>query len=194
MVQYESELLHHGVKGMKWGVRKYQNPDGSLTDVGKRQSGLRVRWGMRGGGLIGSKAKRQMVKQNAAKQRKFNKKVSEHLGWGRQATYHTLKSQKRSILAKKARTDIGKKYQERRSFNDAQKAKYDRKRQNMSIPQRIGENIIPMKMLTMPYKSVITGKTSTYGHALVKKIVAGAAAGVAISSISKRIARKKMGF
>ena len=28
-------LCHHGVKGMKWGIRKYQNPDGSITKEGK---------------------------------------------------------------------------------------------------------------------------------------------------------------
>ena len=31
------ELYHHGVKGMKWGVRRYQNADGSLTAAGKRR-------------------------------------------------------------------------------------------------------------------------------------------------------------
>lgn len=29
-------LAHHGVKGQKWGVRRYQNKDGSLTDLGKK--------------------------------------------------------------------------------------------------------------------------------------------------------------
>ena len=30
-------LTHHGIKGMKWGVRRYQNKDGSLTDAGKKR-------------------------------------------------------------------------------------------------------------------------------------------------------------
>ncbi len=33
-----SELYHHGVKGMKWGVRRYQNPDGSLTQEGRKRA------------------------------------------------------------------------------------------------------------------------------------------------------------
>lgn len=33
----EIELYHHGTKGMKWGVRRYQNKDGSLTPAGKKR-------------------------------------------------------------------------------------------------------------------------------------------------------------
>ena len=32
-----NELAHHGILGMKWGVRRYQNKDGTLTAAGKKQ-------------------------------------------------------------------------------------------------------------------------------------------------------------
>lgn len=34
-----TQLQHHGIKGMKWGVRRYQNKDGSLTPAGKKRYG-----------------------------------------------------------------------------------------------------------------------------------------------------------
>lgn len=32
-----NELQHHGIKGQKWGVRRFQNADGSLTAEGKKR-------------------------------------------------------------------------------------------------------------------------------------------------------------
>lgn len=36
-MECDNELIHWGVKGQKWGVRRYQNKDGSLTAAGKKR-------------------------------------------------------------------------------------------------------------------------------------------------------------
>ena len=35
-----NELMHFGIKGQKWGIRRYQNKDGSLTPEGRKKLGL----------------------------------------------------------------------------------------------------------------------------------------------------------
>lgn len=35
--EYQNFLAHYGIKGQKWGIRRYQNEDGSLTEAGRQR-------------------------------------------------------------------------------------------------------------------------------------------------------------
>lgn len=58
-----NELYHHGIKGMHWGVRRYQNPDGTLTNAGKRRM----------------QSDDRAVRKNVASQRNWNAKNASQL-------------------------------------------------------------------------------------------------------------------
>ena len=64
----QNELYHHGIKGQKWGVRRYQNPDGSLTNAGKKKYGTKSNYEkvLKAKGLKDKvKAQKEREKQNA---------------------------------------------------------------------------------------------------------------------------------
>lgn len=59
-----NELMHHGILGMKWGVRRYQRKDGSLTSAGKSRYSDSQR--IRDEKIYGKKAAKRIEKRVAS--------------------------------------------------------------------------------------------------------------------------------
>lgn len=65
---YSSELYHHGIKGQKWGLRRYQNEDGTLTPAGEKRY-------YKKNGKVDKKQVRKYYKQN---EQEFEKRSKEY--------------------------------------------------------------------------------------------------------------------
>jgi hypothetical protein len=69
MEEYELTLSHHGIKGMKWGIRRFQKMSGKLTAEGKkRYSQLRE---------TGEQLKSMLPKRNSTKKAKTEEEAGE---------------------------------------------------------------------------------------------------------------------
>lgn len=71
IITSNGELYHWGIKGMKWGVRRYQNTDGSLTPAGKRRYYDTPELNKQKSEL--AELKKQMVTNNKAYEKAYNK-------------------------------------------------------------------------------------------------------------------------
>ena len=69
----ENELYHFGIKGMRWGVRRYQNADGSLTNAGQKryERDQRENSGKKKGNKVGNSDPNRWVKEDLTRSRKL---------------------------------------------------------------------------------------------------------------------------
>ena len=80
----KNELKHYGILGMHWGIRRYQNEDGTLTEAGKRHyAKLDDRWADRHATKIQNKAykksQREMKKVERQLRREFDPRGRQYM-------------------------------------------------------------------------------------------------------------------
>ena len=94
MMYYESNyLMHHGIKGQKWGLRRFQNADGTLTPDGKRRYNK---------DLFGNSRFRPSDKNQRSKNWQINRMGGRKIN----ADYETRRA-RGEALTKAGRSDLG---------------------------------------------------------------------------------------
>lgn len=118
-------LQHEGVKGMHWGVRRYQNKDGSLTPEGRRHySNLKQAYkdAQREGSYAAYNYKRSAKEANNYLKRAVKKAGSMN----NLSDAQLKKLHKKQAMAEYFKEDYEKKYQKARELTDAAKDQYGR--------------------------------------------------------------------
>lgn len=107
-------LYHHGTKGMRWGIRRYQNKDGSLTPAGQKRYNKEV-----------EKLKKETAKVKAAeKLAANNKKV--------QSKFDKLEEKKAALEARKKALKDGKDpEEEKKKAEESEKETIEQKRERL---------------------------------------------------------------
>jgi hypothetical protein len=87
MTTYTDELYHHGIKGQRWGVRRYQNEDGTYTEAGlKKLHKKDVKWAKKNYNKLYKKTYKRSKKEfNKYLKKDLDKKLSREAKGGRQS-------------------------------------------------------------------------------------------------------------
>ena len=141
------ELYHHGIKGQKWGVRRYQNEDGSLNEAGKKRYLAKEDY----------KSAKKEYKQARKDLSKVNRGLKNQFGMGMVRNRHNVEAAEKKV------TDAYEKLADARINKAAAKSERAEKRAYVKEAYRVG----------MPgsYKDKITGGAGSrlYDRTIQKK-------------------------
>lgn len=167
-LHYETELYHHGTKGMRWGVRRYQNKDGSLTPAGQKRYARdqRENAGKKKGDRVGQDDPDRWVREDLSRSRKL---VDESSGMA-----NKLKGVTESSIRKqpKAKMDLSN-MTDQQMRNEINRALLERQYNDMFAPKKTSRGKeFALKSLEVA-GSVLAIGSSALGIALAIKELKG---------------------
>ena len=89
-IPYSDELYHHGIRDQKWGIRRFQNADGTLTPAGKERY-------LKGGGM--SEYKKHLIERRNMKLEAHKRNKSADFDEKRKEYVNKSKKKRDSIVA-----------------------------------------------------------------------------------------------
>lgn len=183
------ELYHHGIKGQKWGIRRFQNEDGSLTAEGRERLGYGDRAGRR---EINREAKRNLRAANKESNSKFNKE------YGRIGKYFSNEGYNKWLADRMQNYDAYYKTRELTAKNDRQRASmnaaqynaksfadYYTKKSKRDYSQRMVANLlVDTDLMNMSIQRA-SGRHTTFGKTYLDQMLTGGLGGIVLDSIYK---------
>ena len=107
MQTISNELYHHGVKGQRWGIRRYQNKDGTLTPAGrKRADKLRNQYLK----LTGKKQLRGDKSKQSSQTSEKSKSISEMSDAELQQVINRKRLEQQYLQLSPKKVSVGKKF------------------------------------------------------------------------------------
>lgn len=186
----QSYLEHHGIKGQKWGQRRFQNSDGSLTAQGRQRYGVLERTKIRAQGF-GERVVTPFKKASQAKG--FGNKFSELAGYGQLKTSSEIRAKTQKRLSDASRTRLGKRIHDWSSANNQYSADYAKTMRKKDMSDKFIEQFVfKSEWLKQPHQR-ISGRTTTNGKQFVDTLLTGGAVGAAkdISYLSAKSKNRK---
>lgn len=202
-------LYHHGIKGMHWGIRRFQNQDGSLTSAGQSRYDRQIsKLNARGDKYLekskaaksnfravnnarkaGNAYARADYKQRVHNAQGFKAKVSEM--FGHRGQQHALQSAEKTykLMANASKKDNSTIRYDSGAFNSRQIANYHK---NIANAHTAGQKFVNT-YATLPGMTLKTtsGRTTTLGKEFVVSALTMGYGSLASDALYKRSASGK---
>lgn len=187
-IYYNGELVHHGTKGMRWGRRRYQNEDGSLTPAGVERY-------------------RKLDAQRREAERRTTENKASETTWARQHMAETVAQKKLEEAYVKATYKPGKLETARDAIDASSKAVDAGKKLANMIPEKKAPRMdlssmsdqelraaINREMMERQYNDMFAPKQKSRGKQVLRDTleVAGGVLAVGASAVTIALAIKQM--